>query len=72
MQRVSPSDNDSSDSDVVLVRLSTREIILLANALNECREAVEEWEFDSRLGVRPDEAETLRRELRSLLDVKST
>ncbi len=55
------------DNDVAVVRLTTREIVLIANALNEVREAVGEWEFATRLGVAPAEAEALRRQLRALL-----
>ena len=65
MEIVSPIDND-----VAVVRLSGREIVLLANALNEAREAVEEWEFATRLGGTPAEAEALRRELRALLPAR--
>ena len=65
MEIVSPINND-----VALVRLTAGEIVLLANALNEAREAVEEWEFATRLGSTPAEAEALRRELRALLPLR--
>ncbi len=55
------------DEDTVMVRLNAREIIVLANALNEAREAVEDWEFVTRLGVTPAEADTLGSQLRALL-----
>ena len=62
MEIVSPIEND-----VAVLKLTKREIILLANALNEAREAVEEWEFATRLGVTLAEADTLSRALRALL-----
>jgi len=52
----------------VSVQLSTNELALLANAVNEAREAVDEWEFKTRLGARPAEADELRQKLRSILD----
>lgn len=49
------------------IRLSESEIMLLANALNEARELIDDWEFPTRLGASLQEAETLRSKLASIL-----
>ncbi len=54
--------------DRATVRLSEKELILLVSAINETQEAVEEWEFSSRVGAEPAEAEDLHLKLRALLD----
>lgn len=51
----------------VAVELSEHELVLLMNAINEALNAVDEWEFETRLGARPAEAKELHRKLRSLL-----
>jgi len=51
----------------VRVQLSEQELVLLTNALNEAREAVDDWEFETRLGARPREADELRLKLRGIL-----
>lgn len=43
------------------------ELVLLASSLNEALEAVEGWEFDTRLGGSPDEARALRSKIKNLL-----
>jgi hypothetical protein len=60
-------DNPKIDGDAVMVQLSKKELIILANAINEAQEAVEEWEFLTRIGASPTEAEDLRRRLKALL-----
>lgn len=57
----------TTDADTATVRVSKRELMILANAINEAREAVEEWEFSTRLGAEPAEAEELRGKLKTLL-----
>jgi hypothetical protein len=58
----------SGMADAELVVGATRdELVLLANALNEALEAVEGWEFDTRLGGSPDEARELRSKIKDLL-----
>ena len=52
---------------MVPVQLSEHELVLLANALNEAREAVDDLEFETRLGARPREADELRLKLRNIL-----
>lgn len=45
----------------VLVRLTADDVIALNNALNESLEHLEEWEFETRMGV-------IKAEIRMLLD----
>ncbi len=52
---------------VVPVELSEHELVLLANAINEAMEAVDEREFQTRLGARREEADELHRKLSSIL-----
>ena len=59
-------ENEVGEGEVVLA--ATRdELVLLASSLNEALEAVEEWEFETRLGGSPDEARTLRSKIKDLL-----
>lgn len=55
------------DREVATVRLTRKELIILSNAINETREAVEEWEFSTRVGARLAEAEELLERLSALL-----
>ncbi len=52
---------------IVSVQLSELELGLLANALNEAREAVDDWEFATRLGASAKEADELRLKLSNAL-----
>jgi hypothetical protein len=45
--------------DVVTVRLSVRELLLLNNALNEVCNGLDLREFETRMGASPDEVQTL-------------
>jgi hypothetical protein len=47
----------------VVVFLTEGELAILANAINEALESVEAWEFSTRVGVEPDVADKLRRQL---------
>ena len=51
----------------VVLKLDRIEVVALANALNEAREALEDWEFSTRMGVESEQAETLRRAIVALL-----
>jgi hypothetical protein len=51
---------DAIDDEEVVVAMTRKEFALLSSALNEALEAVEEWEFDTRLGGTPDQARALR------------
>lgn len=55
-----------SDSEVVIA-VTREELVLLANSLNEALEAVEEWEFDTRLGGSSAEALALGSKVNELL-----
>jgi hypothetical protein len=55
------------ERETVTVRLTKKELTILANAINESREAIEDWEFSTRMGAEPAEAEQLRRKLTMLL-----
>ncbi len=60
------SDQEVSDDEVVLA--TTRdELATLAGAINEALEAVEEWEFDTRLGVTREQARVLRSQIGEVL-----
>ena len=39
------------NGDAILTRLNFIEIVALSNALNESLENLEEWEFETRMGV---------------------
>jgi hypothetical protein len=60
-------DVHETDGETTTVQLTAKELTILANALNECREAIEAWEFTTRMGADPVEAEQLRAKLRALL-----
>lgn len=53
-------DGDTPGADDVVLAFTRDELSLIANAFNEVGEAVEDWEFHTRLGATPEEAETLR------------
>lgn len=55
------------DDETAVVHLTKAELAILANALNETREALEDWEFPIRVGANPSEAEDLRRRLKTIL-----
>ena len=50
-----------------MVELDKNELVILANALNELREAIEDWEFTTRIGAEAGEAEELRRQISAVL-----
>jgi hypothetical protein len=55
------------EKESAIVRLTERDVLLLANVINEAQEAIESWEFSTRVGADPAEAEALRGALRELL-----
>jgi len=55
------------EGDGVTIRISKSELVILSNALNETREAIEDWEFETRVGASTVEAEGLRAELNAVL-----
>ena len=58
---------DEVADDEVVVAVTRVELTTLASAINEALEAVEDWEFETRLGVTPEQARTLRTRLSELL-----
>jgi hypothetical protein len=56
---------DSSDN--LIVSVTRDELRLLASSIGEALEAVEDWEFSTRLGVEPDAARALRAEINDVL-----
>lgn len=55
------------DREQVVLSLSRDELLLLAGSINEAIEAVEDWEFPTRLGAEKDQARALRGELRRVI-----
>ena len=51
------------DDQEVVVTLTRTELAGLANMIGEALQAVEGWEFDTRVGLMPAEARTLRDEI---------
>lgn len=45
--------------DEVVIATTRGELAALAGAVNEALEAIDEWEFDTRLGIMPDRARLL-------------
>ncbi len=58
---------DEVVDDELVVATTRDELAVLAGAINEALEAVEEWEFDTRLGVTPEQARALRDRLNDVL-----
>jgi hypothetical protein len=51
----------------IVIAATREDLVLLANGLTEALEAVDDWEFQTRLGGTPDEARALRSKIRDLL-----
>jgi hypothetical protein len=47
------------EGNTILARLNFSEILALSNALNESLEHLEEWEFETRMGVSCDQVRIL-------------
>jgi hypothetical protein len=54
-------------SDQIVLHLTRAELLLLAGSVNEAIEAVEDWEFPTRLGAEKATARALRTELGDLI-----
>ena len=57
----------STESDAATVQFTKSELQVLASAINEALEELEEWEFSTRVGIESWEAASLQSELRNLL-----
>jgi len=55
------------DNQAITIVFSTSELAFLCNAINESLEAVEEWEFQTRMGETRKGAAEMLVELRKLL-----
>ena len=55
--------------DELVVATTRDELVIMAGAINEALEAIEEWEFDSRLGVTSARARELRDRLKEVVKV---
>lgn len=51
----------------IILHLTREELLLLAGSVNEAIEAVEDWEFQTRVGVGKARAWALRTELADLI-----
>jgi hypothetical protein len=47
------------DGDGIVMRVSRTEIATIGNALNESLEAIEDWEFTTRMGATREDVEAL-------------
>jgi hypothetical protein len=56
-----------ADGDRVVLTMSREQLLLLAGSVNETIEAVEDWEFSTRLGADKDDALQLWAELGGLI-----
>jgi hypothetical protein len=54
-------------SDEIVLHLTRAELLLPAGSVNEAIEAVEDWEFSTRLGADKANARALRTELGDLI-----
>lgn len=54
-------------SGQIVLHVTRAELLLLAGSVNEAIEAVEDWEFQTRLGAGKADARTLRTELGELI-----
>ena len=54
-------------SDQIVLHLTRAELLLLAGSVNEAIEAVEDWEFSTRLGAEKDDARALQTQLGDLI-----
>ncbi|MBI1759180.1 MAG: hypothetical protein HYR62_08140 [Actinobacteria bacterium] len=55
------------NAERVLLGLTREELYLIAGSVNEAIEAVEDWEFSTRLGVEKKAARKLRADLRAAI-----
>jgi len=56
-----------TNGESALVRLTHLELVIIANAINEAREALEPWEFATRMGAEIPEVEHFRGAIKAVL-----
>lgn len=59
--------NEQLGDDEVVLAATRDELLTLSGAIRETLEAVEEWEFHTRLGVTREEARALGNQIREVL-----
>jgi hypothetical protein len=57
----------AGEQEKIILSLSRAELLLLAGCVNETLEAVEDWEFSTRLGAEKTEVERLGADLRTAI-----
>jgi len=55
------------DAHRLVIQVSLDELRLLASSIGEALEAVEDWEFGTRLGANPEDARALRFQFNELI-----
>jgi hypothetical protein len=53
--------------DALVVAASPGELAVMSSAINEALEAIEEWEFETRVGVTPVQARDLQARIAGVL-----
>lgn len=56
-----------ANSNEIVVAIGRDKLVGMANALGEALLSVEEWEFDTRVGILPEDARTLRDQIGEIL-----
>lgn len=56
-----------TETDEVVIAIGRGELVGLANVLGEALQAVDAWEFDTRVGLLPDHARALRDQISEIL-----
>lgn len=54
-------------NDELVIATTYEELTAMAGALNESLEALEEWEYETRVGVFPERAMTLQAQIKEVL-----
>ena len=57
----------NAEMDDIELSLSRRQLVILAGALNEAIELIDDWEFETQLGTDKDTARNMRSELSILI-----
>lgn len=57
----------SIDPAEVVIAINRDELVGLANCIGEALNAIDDWEFDTRVGLLPEEARSLRDSISEVL-----
>lgn len=66
------SESSPSDPNAIQISMTLNQLVLLSNALNEALEAVDKFEFHSRLGSTRQEARQVLHELGGFIVLSQT